>query len=697
METRDFILEIGLEEMPARYIDDALHQLQSKIENWLNEKNLSFSHSEVFSTPRRLAVSIHALAEEQEDQEEEARGPSKKIAQDGEGNWTKAAIGFARGQGGQVEDLTIKEHNGTEYVFLTKFIKGKRTIELLPELKDIIENLSFPKNMKWGTKKLRYIRPIRWIVSLFGEELVTIQAGGVKSGRQTYGHRFLGEDVSLSNATEYVAALESQFVIVDSSKRKGMILEGIAKLEKDQGWKIPVDQELLQEVLHLVEYPTVFYGSFLPEYLELPEEVLITSMKEHQRYFPVKDQENKLLPYFVAVRNGNEQYIEVVSKGNEKVLKARLADARFFFEEDQKASIEGNLEKLDRMVFHEELGSIGEKVKRVSNLTEKLAQVLGASQKETQNAIRIASISKFDLVTHMVDEFPELQGVMGEKYAKLFGENEIVAKGIREHYYPRFSGDVIPETLEGSIVSITDKLDTIVGCFGIGIIPSGSQDPYALRRQGAGILQILLRKKWKIHVEELLKISLDRLEESKLLKRSRQEIEKDLHEFFQLRCEFLLKEHQVDYDVTNAVTYKEIGNIAFLVDKGTLLSSKRIEEEFKLSQEAFGRVLNLASKAESNLVEPELFENETEKELYDILQKVTPVYREHMESHRASDALKELEQLTKPIHSFFDKTMVMVEDESVKKNRLALLNQIAQLIFAFGDLNEIQWKQKQMG
>lgn len=696
MKTRDFVLEIGLEEMPARFIDDALQQLQSKVENWLHEKNLAYSHSEVFSTPRRLSVYIHDLAEEQEDQEEEARGPSKKIAIDQEGNWTKAAIGFARGQGGQVEDLTVMEHNGTEYVFLTKFIKGKLTIELLPELKDIIENLSFPKNMKWGTKKLRYIRPIRWIVALFGEAVVSLHAGGVESGRETVGHRFLGNKITLSKASEYVSALESQYVISNISKRKEMILDGISKLETKQGWNIPVDEELLQEVLHLVEYPTVFYGTFLPEYLELPDEVLITSMKEHQRYFPVKDHQGNLLPYFVSVRNGNEQYLEVVSKGNEKVLKARLADARFFFEEDQKSSIEDNLTKLDRMVFHEELGTIGEKVRRVSQLTEKLSEVLSISHEETQNAVRVANICKFDLVSHMVDEFPELQGVMGEKYARAYGEKENVAIGIREHYLPRFSGDFLPQTIEGSIVSISDKLDTIVGFFGIGVIPSGSQDPYAIRRQGAGILQILLEKKWKIHIEDLVKISLDRLEEHQLLKRERQDVEKDLHEFFQLRCEFLLKEHQVDYDVANAITYKEIGNISFLVDKGMLLSAKRNEENFKPSQEAFGRVLNLASKASHSKVSLELFENDAEKELFAMLQEVTPSFNQYMEQHKATEALNVLEKLTSPIHSFFDRTMVMADDEDVKNNRLALLHQIAQLIYSFGDFNQIQWKQKQM-
>ncbi|UOQ42491.1 glycine--tRNA ligase subunit beta [Halobacillus salinarum] len=687
------LFELGLEEMPARFMDDALHQLHSKTISWLKDHRIPYGTVAVFSTPRRLAVKITEVESKQPDIEEEAKGPAKNIALTEAGEWTKAAIGFSKGQGKTVDDIYFKEINGTDYVHVTKFIKGTNTSELFREFKDVFLSLTFPKNMRWGTSDLKYARPIRWITALFGKEIIPFEIEGVHTSSVTFGHRFLGSELRLEEAGRYEETLEDQFVLVNVETRKEKIRRQLHELEKENHWQLVLDEELLNEVTHLVEYPTVFSGSFNETFLEVPEEALITSMKEHQRYFPVRNHQGELLAHFAGVRNGNEDHIDIVAKGNEKVLKARLSDAQFFFEEDQKTSIHEYLAKLNRMVYQEELGTLRDKVDRIVAITEKLCSTLKLDESTGTLAKRAAEICKFDLVTHMVDEFSELQGVMGEKYARLFGEDEAVAAAVNEHYMPRQANGKLPETETGSIVSLADKLDTIAGSIGIGNIPTGSQDPYGLRRQALGILETIQKQQWSVKLEDLIELVLSMYEELNLSLRPLNEVKEDLFEFFKLRAEYLLKEAKVDPDIVEAVLAEGVQSYPFTLKKANLLMQKRQDEAFKEVHEALGRVLNLAKKAGSEQVNINLFQNQSEKELYEAYQSVHDSYLNALARGDAETALFELSGLASVIHRFFDETMVMTDEEDVRKNRLALLQLIANDILLFADINAVQWKQ----
>ncbi|HAM81351.1 glycine--tRNA ligase subunit beta [Ornithinibacillus bavariensis] len=690
---KNVLFEIGLEELPARFIDDAELQLAEKTKNWLEELRINYASIETFSSPRRLTVLIHDIAENQATIEEEAKGPAIKIAQDENGNWTKAAIGFTKGQGKTVDDIYTKEIKGVTYIFVNKVIEGKPTESLLPGFDEIITSIQFTKNMRWGEQTLRYARPIRWIVALYGNQVIPFEIAGVTTGNISYGHRFLGSELTIENPLDYKAQLRKSYVIVDHQEREKMIIDGIKLIEEKNGYQVPIDPELLDEVRNLVEYPTAFLGAYEEEFLALPEEVLITSMKEHQRYFPVKSGDGKLLPYFVAVRNGDAHAIETVRKGNEKVLRARLSDAQFFFEEDQKNSIEFYINKLSNVVFQEKLGTIRDKVNRVVRLSKEIAEKLATDSNTTVLVARAAELSKFDLMTNMVNEFTELQGVMGEKYARIFGEDEAVAVAIREHYMPTSANGEIPGTLVGSIVSVADKLDTIVGCIGVGLRPTGSQDPYGLRRQAIGVLRILTERKWDISVADLFGIAIELYRNLNLEHFNTETVVDDLRGFIQQRVAFVLKESGIEQDIIQAVTSGEIGVIATILKKASILSAKRNEESFKPVQEALGRVLNLAEKTEEIEVQPQYFETDSEKELFAVYEKVASNYRMLIEKGDLEGAFHELETLTDPIHEFFDHNMVMADDEKLKNNRLALLNRIALVLNSFADLNAIEWKQ----
>ncbi|WP_117169196.1 glycine--tRNA ligase subunit beta [Paraliobacillus sediminis] len=694
MKTTNILFEVGLEEMPARFLDATEKQLQDSTAKWLAAIRLPYQKITTYVTPRRLAVVIEQLATKQADIEEEAKGPAKKIALDQEGNWSKAAVGFSKGQGKDLDEIYFKDVNGTEYAYVTKFTAGKSANALLPDFKNVILNLTFPKNMRWSTGSLRFIRPIRWLVGLNDQTIIPFEIAGVSSSNYSFGHRFLGSKFEIKDTMTYETQLRDQYVIANTVERKQIIVDQIADLEKEQKWTIPLDKELLEEVSHLVEYPTAFFGSFSEDFLTIPKEALITSMKEHQRYFPVLDHEGELLPHFIAVRNGNDQYIDVVTKGNEKVLNARLSDAMFFYQEDQKQSIEKNLKKLERMVFQENLGTIADKVGRVVKLAEKITDILEVDQITKENTLRAAKISKFDLVTNMVNEFTKLQGIMGEKYATIFGENKRVAKAINEHYMPRFANDHLPSSTEGAIVSIADKLDTIVGCISVGIVPSGSQDPYGLRRQAMGILQIAQDQKWSISIDDFITVTEKLYDTLEIRTVSKEDADKNIAEFFRGRAAYILKEAGIEQDIVEAILINKIGNMMFTIKKAKLLTVKRQEAEFKSDQEAFVRVINLAKKGKDTGVNSDLFENEQEKHLYNVYEKVKSNYQNQMESFEATDAMETLLALTEPIHDFFDHTMVMTEDIKLKQNRISLLNKIAVLILQFADLNQIEWKQQ---
>lgn len=687
MANKDLLLEIGLEELPARFVTDSMNQLADKVKNWLEDRKISYRELIAFSTPRRLTVQVLDVEEAQEDVHLEAKGPTKKLALNENGEWTKAAIGFSRGQGMSVEDIYFKEISGVEYAHVKKFVEGKETKTLLPELKEIIVHLTFPKNMRWANNDLRYIRPIKWIVALFGQEIIPFQITKVETDNWSLGHRFLGDKIQLMNPAHYEQAMLEQYVMVDPVKRKNTIMEQLKKLETENEWNIPVDEDLLEEVNNLVEYPTALFGKFEEEYLELPEEVLVTSMKEHQRYFPVKSKNDTLLPYFVTVRNGGTDHLDNVAKGNEKVLRARLSDADFFYREDQKMEIQHYLNKLQSIVYHEDIGTLSEKVGRVRRLTNVLAEKLAFPKEEKQAVDRAAEICKFDLVTNMVYEFPELQGFMGEKYALQKGESKEVALAVNEHYMPRNADDTTPTSNIGAALSVAEKMDTIASFFAIGMIPSGSQDPYALRRQATGIVQILLQKEWSIQLEEVIDESLQQLQTDGILKKDKEEIEKELISFFKLRLKYVLQEKGTRYDLIEAILGNNIGNVNSLIQRAKVLDSRKGSPDFKENIEALSRVLNIASKAQTiGEINEVLFENEYEQKLYEKYQGLTSLLDKSMTEEDYFDLLVSMKT---EINQYFDHTMIMAKDEAIRQNRLSMMTKLSELIKKFANVNEI--------
>jgi len=682
--SKDLLIEIGTEEIPARFIDDAVEQLAKRLSSWLEESYVSYDQITNYSTPRRLAVVVQNLSETQKDRVEELRGPSLKVAKDQDGNWSKAAQGFVRGQGLSVDQLFIKEVNGVEYVFLNKEYKGQEIRKLLPDVvKQIIESMTFPKNMRWAEEELKFVRPIKWLLFLFGSEILPIEIAGVQSDRLSFGHRFLGEKVAIPTVDQYVPLLKEQYVLPDPEEREKIILTQINELERKNNWVVPIDQGLLKEVVNLVEYPTVLSGSYNEEFLEIPAQVLVTTMREHQRYFPVEDFQGELLPYFITVRNGDSHSIQTVAKGNEKVLTARLSDARFFFIEDQKMKIEDALSKLENVVFHEGLGSIGDKVRRIREVTNVLAKELKVNDHGILRQLdRTAEICKFDLVTNMVYEFPELQGFMGEKYARLHGEQQEVATGVYEHYLPRFAGDKLPQSIIGELVSIADKMDNIIGAFALGKIPTGSQDPLGLRRQAAGIVQILLEKIHDLGLTTIFELSLNSYERKGLLQRGIDEIMIDLFDFFTLRLKNLLQDKGIRYDVIDAILEVEKNDVKLIVDKAEILMGQLRDTSFKPVVDAFTRVMNLSAKTNSPETKPERYQEQVETDLY---QSFLNVKAKMIQGISPAEQLEQLMLLKNPIDQYFDQVMVMVDNHETRQDRLGLLFNITQLILSYAD------------
>ena len=643
-----------------------------------------------FATPRRLAVKVTAIPEKQADVEEEVKGPAKKIALDAEGNWSKAAQGFVRGQGVTTEDIVFKELNGVEYVYVTKFTKGQSAKEVLTKLNDVITSLTFPVTMHWANYDFEYIRPIHWIVALLDDEVIPFNVLDVTTGQTSRGHRFLGDDVTFQHANEYEAKLKEQFVVVQPNERKQMIVDQANALAAEKNWQLALDEELLEEVTNLVEYPTAFVGSFDEKYLSVPDEVLVTSMKEHQRYFEVRNDQGLLMPHFIAVRNGDNVHLENVIKGNEKVLIARLEDAEFFYNEDKKLTIEACVEKLKNVTFHEKIGSIYEKMQRVALIAQIIGRKVGLSEEELEDLKRASEIYKFDLVTNMVGEFPELQGIMGEKYALLQGEKPAVATAIREHYLPTSSEGELPETAIGAVLALADKLDSVFSFFSVGMIPTGSNDPYALRRQTYGVIRIIEDKGWTFPLVQL---------QTEVDEAVNQDVEKygvllnegqaEVVEFVKARLRQLLMTKNVRHDIIDAVVSAEQADLSKLFASANILKSRFEDQDFKPSMEALTRVINLAKKGQELLgdteegIDPSLFENKAEKELYQAVNDLSEAFatRTIAENYEALVNLRPL------IDAYFNETMVMVEDEKVKQNRLKQLMQIAKMALSIASLD----------
>ena len=684
---KDLLLEIGTEEIPAGFMPSAVRELRENAEKYLNEARIGFQEVLSMGTPRRLVLLVKGLAEKQSDLEEMVKGPAVKIAFDAEGQPTKAGAGFARGQGISPEALIRKEVDGVEYVYALKELKGGEVLQILPDmLETMIHRLHFPKPMRWEGYEFKFARPIRWMLGVYGDTLIDFGIEGLRSGNSTRGHRFLGkQEIFISSVDQYFAEMEANFVIVDPEKRKSMIISQMKELEAAHGFSIGEDEDLLTEVIYLVEYPTALVGDFEEQFLQIPAEAVITPMKEHQRYFPVF-REGRLANHFVTVRNGNSEYLDIVKAGNEKVLTARLKDAEFFYTEDKKVPLEIYTEKLKSIVYQEDLGTIYEKVERIIANTEKIGALLDVDSETAQLARRTAILAKADLVTNMVYEFPELQGIMGEKYAVLSGENQRVSKGIFEHYLPRNADDDLPTGMEGRIVSIADKIDTIVGSFAIGVEPTGSQDPYALRRQAQGICKIIIDGGLALNLWDLLDCAITSFKGKIEIGH---ETRVKIYDFFGLRVRNILTEQGYSYDVIDAVLAKDYGQMAKVLPKADALAKIKGSSEFGALLSGFIRANNIAKKYEAAEIQEVLLEDTFEKTLYQAYVRVQSQVMTLSSEGRYYEILVAVASLEKEINGFFDNVMVMVNNEAVKSNRLALVKSISMLPEEIGDITKI--------
>lgn len=682
---KDILLEIGTEEIPAKFMPAALAQLADIAKTKLLDERITYSDLRTVGTPRRLTLIIRQTAEQQADKRSENKGPSVKIAFDEAGAPTKAGQGFARGQGVDPSQLVVKDG----YVYAVVEETGRPTAELLSGiLTEIVAKLTFPKSMRWGNRDMRFARPIRWLVALWGSETVPMEIAGVVSGNVTRGHRFLGKgEFIVSSVDDYFAKLAENHVMVDQDVRRQVIREQVERIAINQGGVASIDEDLLEEVTYLVEYPTALCGNFEEEYLKLPPEAIITPMREHQRYFPVFGKEGKLLPVFITVRNGGADYIDIVRHGNERVLRARLADARFFFEEDQKIKLADRVEKLKTIVYQEGLGTMYDKTLRLQHLSGTIAKELRASDEDVEAAMRAAFLSKADLVTGMVYEFTELQGVMGREYAKMSGESEVASTAIYEHYLPRFAGDALPVTLPGRAVAIADKLDNIVATFSRGLIPTGSQDPFALRRQALGIVHILIQSQYSLSLNSLITQAMDLLGIADPEKRTK--IITDIADFFRLRLKNILADEKIRHDMIDACLAVGSDDVydtwlraqALALDGGTIAMQEAVQ--------AFTRVSNLAKNAVTELINPALFETDAEKELYQAYIGAKEQVASLVADSNYRSALTVLTKMTTPITNFFGAVMVMVENIDVRNNRLALLKAISNLTSSIADISKI--------
>lgn len=682
--SKTLLLEIGTEEVPAHVMPGILSQLKENAAKTFEELRIEYKNIKTLGTPRRSALLVEGLAEQQADLSKENRGPAVNIAFDADGNPTKAAQGFARGQGVKPEELVTKDG----YVYAMVHEKGGQTVDLLGDtLKGLVDGLNFPNNMHWADLDYKFIRPLRWLVALYGQDVIDFEVANVKSGRTSRGHRFLSEgDFEIANAEDYVEACRKASIIVDQNERCEMIRQQIAEVAAANGGQAEVNEDLLEEVLYLVEYPTALCGKFDEKYLALPAEAVITPMRDHQRYFPVL-KDGKLLPLFITIRNGGKEHLETVQHGNERVLRARLEDAQFFFDEDRKKTLEQHGEKLKTVVFQDGLGTIYDKALRLEVLAGYIADAIGANEQDKKDAVRAAKLAKADLVTGMVTEFTELQGVMGREYALLDGETKAVAQAIDEHYMPRFAGDSQPASVAGRIVSLADKIDTIVGTFSRGLIPTGSQDPFALRRQALGIVNMLNEAQYHISLSQLVAKAMELLKIADAGQQAK--LQNDVADFMKLRLKNVLADAGIRYDVVDAV-FVTVDDIY-----GVFLRAQAVNEAVKQDMEktiqAFVRTGNIARKAEDvqAAVETGLLAEQVEKDLYKAYEDASDKAEKEIAAQDYAGAIATLSQLAAPIDAFFDGVMVMDKDEKIKNNRLGLLKLVDNLICQVADFSKI--------
>jgi glycyl-tRNA synthetase beta chain len=684
---KELFLELGTEEIPAGFLPVALRDLERLLGKELESAGIVFEAIKTFATPRRLAIVASGVAEEQPTLRSRAMGPARQIAFGPDGKPSKAGEGFARGQGVAVEDLQIVTTDKGEYVCAEKVVIGRPTVELLPEmLSRVVNGLQFKKSMRWKDLDVRFARPMHWIVALFGGAVVPFEFGNLSSGHLSRGHRFMArEEFAVESAAQWQSELAKRFVMVDQAERRQLIAEGIAKAAAAVGGTVNPDEELLEEVSYLVEDITPLCGSIEARFLQLPRELLITSMREHQRYFTVAGSDGKLLPHFITISNTRPTDPSVVIKGNERVLRARLSDAMFFWQEDQKAKLETRLEALKNVVYQQKLGTSYEKVMRFTALACGLAEQFEPGAIEQTR--RAAQLAKCDLETGMVYEFPELQGVMGREYALLEGEDARIATAIFEHYQPTSAGGELPSDNLGAFVSLADKVDTICGCFGVGLIPTGTADPYALRRSAIGILNIILDRGYRLSLPQLIEQSVGLLEAK--LNRSAAEVTAEVIEFVRLRFVNMLAGQGYPADVVDAVLAAGFDNPVDALARVKALAALKGREDFEPLAVAFKRVVNIIKGGVSDPVNAGLFEADCERSLWQALQQTQGQVAGLVAGGDYAAALQAIAGLREPVDGFFDGVMVMAEDAAVKTNRLALLTGAAGLFKGIADFSRI--------
>jgi len=684
---KELLLEIGTEEIPAGFISKALGDIAISIRRELKANRIVHGEVMTLGTPRRLVLLVQEVADKQEDVESEKLGPPLHTAFDAKGKPTKAAVGFARGQGVGVEDLKVVERGKGEYLCAVKKEEGKSSSSLLAEiLPRVIGSIPFPKSMRWSTINVRFARPIHWIVAVFDGVIIPFSFGGIESGNRSYGHRFMSPHAfEVRDFQTYERQIRSAFVIVDPQERRKMIEEGIAKVAKEVSGKVLSNQDLLEEVTYLVEYPTAVVGAFDREFLALPREVVINAMEEHQRYFPIVDERGDLMPYFACVCNTRTPNMETVKRGNERVLRARLSDAQFFFEGDTKEPLDRKVEALKGVIFQAQLGTSYEKVLRFKELALYLA---GKFQPDLREKVaRAATLCKADLVTGMVGEFPNLQGVVGREYALISGEDEEVADAILEHYFPAFAGDRLPSGPIGDFISIADKADTIVGCFGIGLIPTGAGDPFALRRQALGIIRILVGKGYSLSLGEIIGKSLEMLEEKLTI--SSDETRNAVTDFLRSRFQNLLISEGYPFDVVEAAMSAHFDDPLECQGRIEAITRLKTEEELLALATSFKRVTHIAKGTSPAEVNASLLQDPSEKALFERYLQVKGEVEKSIGEKAYERALMEMMKLKGPIDDLFDSVLIMDEIREKRENRLALLGNITALFFRIADFSKL--------
>ncbi len=685
--TKELVFEIGTEEIPSGYMTSALRDLEAEACRLFQEERIAFSGVRTLGTPRRLALYVERLEETQSDRVREVVGPAKAVAYDQEGHPTKAALGFARAQGLPVEKLQVRALDRGEYVVAAIEERGAHLDELLPILLPrLVASLSFPKFMRWGQGSFRFVRPIRWLLALYGGRMIPFEIDGVKSGNKTYGHRFLSRgQIRVRSFQDYMEKLEERYVIVDQSRRRDLVVKLAEEAAAKVGGKPVLDDDLVEGVTYLVEYPNVVCGGFELEYLSLPRDVIMTPMRKHQRYFPVVDHAGQLLPHFVAISNMKAKEMDVIRVGNERVLRARLKDADFFFKEDRKIPLPERVPKLRGIIFQDRLGTLFDKVERLQELVIYMAEKV--APKLVHDARRAVQLCKADLVTTMVKEFPNLQGVMGREYARLSGEAPVVAQAIEEHYLPRFSGDRLPESMVGAIVGLADRIDSICGCFGIGLIPSGSEDPYALRRLGQGTVQILLSTGIDLRLSEPIVKSLELFGDR--LTRPKERAAQEVMEFLAARLHLILTERGIPGDLVDAVLSVDAERVPGAGKRAEALAAFRQEPDFGELAVAFKRVINILPRGFSKPVDPNRFVTSAERALHGEAANLR-ADTEHLV--RAGDYFRALQRIAaiRPIvDMFFEEVLVMADDRDLQENRLAILKEVADLFSGIADFSKV--------